>query len=70
MRIICGLLVFCLVILTAPLSAQDSAALSAIPPEGFQFTGTWDCEGAFRNNQVHKSIFTGSVILEIGRAHV
>jgi hypothetical protein len=63
MRIICGLLVLCFAVWMAPVSAQDSTALSAIPPEGFQFTGTWDCEGTFRNNQVHKSIFTGSVIL-------
>jgi hypothetical protein len=62
-RITLGLLVLCFVVWMAPVSAQDSTALSAIPPEGFQITGTWDCEGTFRNNQVHKSIFTGAVIL-------
>jgi hypothetical protein len=62
-RITFGLLVLCFVVWMAPVSAQDSTALSAIPPEGFQFTGTWDCEGTFRNNQVHKSIFSGAVIL-------
>jgi hypothetical protein len=63
MRIICGLLVLCFVTWMAPVSAQERKALSAIPPEGFQFAGTWDCEGTFGNNQVHKSIFTGTVIL-------
>jgi hypothetical protein len=41
----------------------DSKPLSPIPPNGFQFTGTWDCEGAFRNATVHKSTFTGTSIL-------
>lgn len=43
--------------------AQDQKPLSAIPPDNFQITGSWDCEGTFRNNQVHKSTFTGAVIL-------
>lgn len=43
--------------------AQEKATLSAIPPEGFQFAGTWDCEGEFRNAQVHKSTFTGAVVV-------
>jgi hypothetical protein len=42
--------------------AQEKKPLSAAP-EGFQFVGTWDCEGTFRNNKVHKAIFTGSLIL-------
>ena len=43
--------------------AQEAKPLAALPPEGFQFTGTWDCEGAFRNAQVHKSTFTGAVVV-------
>ena len=42
--------------------AQEQKPLPAIP-EGFQFGGTWDCEGTFRNNKVHKAVFTGSLIL-------
>ncbi len=34
-----------------------------MPPDGFQFAGTWDCEGAFRNAKVHKATFTGTTIL-------
>lgn len=43
--------------------APDSKPLSPLPPNGFQFNGTWDCEGAFRNATVHKSTFTGTSIL-------
>jgi hypothetical protein len=43
--------------------AQESTSLSAIPPAGFQFTGTWDCEGTFRNGKVHQSMFMGTIIL-------
>lgn len=43
--------------------AQETKPLAALPPEGFQFTGTWDCEGAFRNAQVHKAAFTGAVVV-------
>ena len=31
---------------------------------GSAFDGTWECEGAFRSAQVHKSIFTGATILD------
>jgi hypothetical protein len=44
--------------------AQESKQLSALPAGGFDLTGTWDCEGAFRNAQVHKSVFTGATILD------
>lgn len=45
--------------------AQDRKVLDPFPVDGFQFTGTWSCEGEFRNNKakVHKSIYTGGVIL-------
>lgn len=40
-----------------------SQARSPLPPDGFQFTGTWDCSGTFRGGKVHKARFTGAVIL-------
>ena len=43
--------------------AQEKLALSPVPSGGFAFAGNWDCEGAFRNNSVHKSTFTGAVVL-------
>jgi hypothetical protein len=43
--------------------AQEQKPLSAIPPDNFQITGTWDCEGTFRGSQAHKATFTGAVIL-------
>jgi hypothetical protein len=46
-----------------PVSAQDRNALNPFPADGFQFTGTWSCEGELGNNKVHKSIYTGAVIL-------
>src|SRR5215469_12581169 len=46
-----------------PASGQDRKALDPSPAEGFQFTGTWNCEGKFRNSKVHKSVYTGAVIL-------
>ena len=57
----------CLLLLSCPVPissaiARETKSISAIP-EGFQFTGNWDCEGAFRNAQAHKSTFTGAVIL-------
>jgi hypothetical protein len=44
--------------------AQDTKPLSPIPPGNFQFRGIWDCEGTFRNATVHKSVFTGTSILD------
>ena len=61
MRNLCLLFLCVFSLSSAP--AQESKPLAALPPEGFQFTGTWDCEGAFRNAQVHKSTFTAAVIL-------
>jgi hypothetical protein len=45
------------------LIAQETRPHSAVPPDGFQFSGSWDCEGAFRNGTVHKARFTGDTIL-------
>jgi hypothetical protein len=56
--------VACLSCVAVQVSAQESKPLSALPPDGFQFSGTWDCEGVFRNAKVHKSIFTGTTILD------
>lgn len=50
----------------APISsalAQENKPLSAIPTDGFQFAGNWDCEGTFRNPQVHNANLTGTTIL-------
>jgi len=64
MRFVCGcLLVLCSVVSVSLAWGEDTKPISPMPPENFRFTGTWDCEGAFRNNQVHKSIFTGVVVL-------
>lgn len=53
----------CLAPGTPCVRAQEATALSAIPPGGFQFTGSWNCEGAFGNHKVHRSTYTGAVIL-------
>jgi hypothetical protein len=45
------------------LFAQDAKPISPIPPGNFQFSGTWACEGAFGNKQVHQSMYAGTVIL-------
>jgi len=45
-------------------AAQEKKSLSAIPPDRFQFAGTWDCDGSFPNAQVHKSIFKAATILD------
>jgi hypothetical protein len=58
------LLILCSALWTAPASAQSNKSLSPLPAEGFQFTGTWSCAGSFRNNQVHKSTYTGALILD------
>lgn len=58
------LVVLCAALYAIPLSAQDSRVLSPLPANGFQFTGNWSCQGAFRSNKVHKSIYTGAVVLD------
>jgi hypothetical protein len=42
---------------------QSTPPLSALPRGDFQFTGNWTCEGAFGNGKLHKSTYTGAVIL-------
>jgi hypothetical protein len=65
MRFFAGSLLFCSLIVSGfGAYAQNPKPLSPIPPQGFQFTGSWDCEGAFRNAKVHQSAFTGAIILD------
>jgi hypothetical protein len=64
LRKLCLCLLFLICVLSfSSAPAQETKPLVSLPPEGFEFTGSWDCEGAFRNAQVHKSTFTGAVIL-------
>jgi hypothetical protein len=63
LRNLCLCLFLSSVLSLSSASAQEIKPLAALPLDGFQFTGTWDCEGAFRNAQIHKSTFTGAVIL-------
>ncbi len=62
MRLLRSPLVICCVSF-ASLAMRAQPAPSALPPQGFQFVGTWDCEGSFRNAQVHKSTFTGAIVV-------
>lgn len=43
-------------------AAQAPKPLPATPGN-FQFTGTWDCTGAFGNGRTHRSTFMGTNIL-------
>ena len=64
MRLVCcHLLLLCSLACGCIALAQERKPLSAIPTNGFQFTGTWDCDGAFHNAKVHKAVFTGTLIL-------
>jgi hypothetical protein len=56
--------IFCGLALCAYVQAQNPSRLSALPEGNFQFTGNWDCGGSFRAGQIHKSTFTGAVILD------
>lgn len=47
----------------AAAAGNAQPAPSPLPPQDFQFAGTWDCEGSFRNAQVHKSTFTGAIVV-------
>ena len=58
-----ALFLLCSFAFTSNLSAQENKSPSALPAEGFRFTGTWDCEGTIRNTQLHKATFTGATIL-------
>jgi hypothetical protein len=57
------LLIFCVCISLTPAWCQEAKTLSAIPPNGFQFQGAWDCTGAMGNGTKHRSTYTGSLIL-------
>ena len=48
---------------TIPACGQDSKSLSPFPADGFQFSGSWSCVGAFSNKKVHRSTYTGAVVL-------
>lgn len=64
MRVFQTICLFCFVLLCGVSArAQQPTPLSALPPGGFQFTGNWKCAGAFGNGRVHKSTYTGAVIL-------
>jgi hypothetical protein len=56
-------LAVCLVLtFVTPARAQQPAPLSALPT-GFQLPGAFTCQGAFGNGRVHRSTFTGAVVL-------
>jgi hypothetical protein len=57
-------MMMCLQALCLAAAAQQAQPLSALPPGKFQLAGTWDCAGAFREAQPHRSTFTGAVILD------
>jgi hypothetical protein len=61
MALICALL--CLFASVSEGAAPGRTQLTVEPPDGFRFDGSWDCEGAFRNSQAHKSNFAGALIL-------
>lgn len=42
--------------------AMQPTPLTALPQE-FSFSGSYNCEGAFRNAQVHKSSFTAAIVV-------
>jgi len=53
----------CAAVCALPLLPQNNTPLSPLPPQGFDFSGSWDCEGAFHGGQLHKSTYAGSVVL-------
>lgn len=60
----CYTFLFSLLFLAVYSPAQAPKPPSVLPSEGFDFTGNWQCAGTFRNNQVHRAVFTGAVILD------
>jgi len=58
----CGRFVVCWLLLCGLARAQKAAPLPVFP-DGFQFAGNWDCDGAFGNGKAHKSTYTAAVIL-------
>ena len=63
MRIVCLTLLLLCSLVSVPIAAAQEKKPLPVIPVGFQFTGTWDCEGTFRNSKVHKAVFTGSTVL-------
>jgi hypothetical protein len=61
MHLLRTFLVACCASFAVTFGVHGQQALSPMPPNAFQFTGRWDCEGSFRNGQVHKSAFTGAI---------
>jgi hypothetical protein len=59
-----SLIVLCIALGAISLSAQESKTLAPVPANGFGFAGSWRCEGAFRNNKTHRSVYTGAAILD------
>jgi hypothetical protein len=60
-----GLLLLYLSVWQPLAAAQPSGhPLSPLPAGGFRFDGTWDCTGTFRNGEIHKAVFTGTMILD------
>jgi hypothetical protein len=44
-------------------SAQQPKPIPAFPPDSFQLSGSWNCEGSFRGGKFHRAKFTGATIL-------
>ncbi len=38
-------------------------ASTPFPPQPFDFTGSWDCTGAFVNGKTHHTTFQGAMVL-------
>lgn len=48
-------------VISAP--CQDNKPIPVFP-DGFDFRGNWTCAGAFGNGKVHRSTFTGTVVID------
>jgi hypothetical protein len=44
-------------------SGQNAKPISALPPDGFSFIGSWNCNGAMHETRTHKAAFTGAVVI-------
>ncbi|WP_158824380.1 hypothetical protein [Granulicella sp. S156] len=53
-----------IMMLSAAVTTMAQQTSAALPPAGFQFTGTWDCVGSFANGKPHHSTFNGSLVLK------
>ncbi len=58
-----GMLLGTIVLGSVFAKSQEQKALSAIPADGFSFTGAWDCKGTFRSGKPHRATMTASIIL-------